>query len=195
MNKIWSFIILLTLTTLVFTAPENILPTFLTGANKAISLSLELWGIYAVWLGIISIIENTKLGGFLAKLLSPIINKLWGKNINKNAKKYLSLSISASLLGIGGASVPLGIKAIENMDDKSGTVTFPIIITIVFASAGLQFLPTTIMSLMTISGSLNPSFIVLPTLIAGLITTISGITLAYLFEKISKQIKKRKKTL
>lgn len=181
---------LLTIVCLVTVTPAEILPIILGGSTNALSLSAELLAIYAVWLGMISIIENTKLSGFLQKLLSPIINKLWGKNLSRESKNYLSLSISATLLGIGGASVPLGIKAVESMDDGSGTVTYPIILTIVFASSGLQFLPTTIMSLMTVSGAQNPSVIVLPTFLAGLTTTIVGFTLAWVFEKFKKSRKR-----
>ena len=193
MNKIWSFVLIISFILLSFSMPENILPSVLAGSSSAISLSIELLAVYAVWLGIINIIENTKLSQYLAICLSPVIRLFWGKNLSKNAKKYLTLSISASLLGIGGASVPLGIKAIENMDDKSGVVTFPIIITIIFASAGLQFLPTTIMSLMTLAGSSNPSVIIAPTFLAGLCTTFTGFGLAHLLEKVSKRKKREKK--
>ena len=192
MNKIWLLVMVIAISILCTLAPEQVLPSMLLGSTKALDLSLELLAIYSVWLGIINIIENTKLSIWLSKSLSPLIRWIWGKNLSKDAKKYLTLSISASLLGIGGASVPLGIKAIEHMDDKSGVVTFPIIITIIFASAGLQFLPTTIMSLMTLAGSNNPSQIVLPTLLAGLCTTITGFSLAHLCEKISKKIKREK---
>ena len=112
--------------------------------------------------------------------------------MNKDAKKYLSLSLSTSVLGIGGASVPLGIKAIENMDDKSGVITFPMIMTIVFASSGVQLIPTTVMVMMISSGSTNPSFIILPTMLSGLVTTIVGVLLAKLCERISKKVKTRK---
>ena len=190
MNKIWSFIIVVSLIALTIFMPDQILPTILTASNSALSLSFELLAIYAVWLGIINIVEKTPLSNSISKILSPVINKFWSKNLSNEAKQYLSLSISSSLLGIGGASVPLGIKAVESMDDKSGTITFPIIITIIFASAGLQFIPTTIMSMMTVAGSTNPAKIVVPTLLAGLVTTFSGIGLAHLINRISKKRKK-----
>ena len=193
MNKIWCFILIVSFILLSFSMPEEILPCILSGSSSAITLGIELLAVYAVWLGIINIIENTKISQYLAICLSPIIRVFWGKTLSKSAKKYLTLSISASLLGIGGASVPLGIKAIENMDDRSGVVTFPIIITIIFASAGLQFLPTTIMSLMTLSGSTNPSIIILPTFLAGLCTTATGFMLAHILEKFSRKFKKEKK--
>ena len=192
MNRIWTFVILVSLCVISFFDPTLILPTILNGAKNATSLSFELFSIYAVWLGIISIVENTKLGVYLSRGLSPLINFLYGKNISKEAKKYLSLSFSMGLLGVGGASVPLGIKAIEQLDDKSGVVNFPIIITIIIFSAGLQFLPTTIMSLLTVSGSTNPSIIVIPTFLSGLVTTISGLVLAFFLEKLFKLKKRRK---
>ena len=193
MNKIWTFVILVSISALTIFAPEEILPTLLGASSSALTLSLELMAIYAVWLGLITIVENTPLSTKISFILSPIIDKVWGKNLNHEAKKNLSLSISSSLLGIGGASVPLGIKAIENMDDKSGTVTFPMIITIIFASAGLQFLPTTIMSMMTVAGSTSPSSIVLPSFLGGLVTTVSGIGLAHILEKITHKRKGAKK--
>lgn len=175
----------------MLSAPSEILPAMLLGSQKALNLSLELWFIYAVWLGIIGIIENTPISTFLSKLLSPIINFFWGKNLPKKAKKYISLSISTSLLGLSNASTPLGIKAIEELDDKSGTITFPIIMTIIFASSGLQLLPTTIISLMTASGSTSPEFIIVPTLLSSLATFLVGAILALIIKKLTK-VKKAK---
>lgn len=191
MNKIWLIVCLIACAVLGFINPESLLPTLIGSTNSALKLSFELLAIYSVWLGILGIVENTKLSSFLAKLLSPLIDWLWGKkDMNKDAKKYLSLSLSTSLLGIGGASVPFGIKAIEKMDNKTGVVTFPMIMTIIFASSGVQILPTTVMGLMVASGSNNASFIILPTILAGLCTTIVGVVLAKILEKITQRKKK-----
>lgn len=193
MNTIWIVVCLVSYIILLFVNPSLTLPTMLKATNSALSLSFELLIIYAIWLGILGIIEHTKISNFLAKLLSPLINWLWGKkNISAEAKKYLSLSLSTSVLGIGGASIPYGIKAIEKMDNKSGTITFPMIMTIVFASSGVQLLPTTVMGLMVSSGSSNPAFIILPTLLSGLVTTIVGVCLCVLCEKISVKYQKNK---
>lgn len=191
MNKIWLIVCLIACAVLGFINPESLLPTLIGSTNSALKLSFELLAIYSVWLGILGIVENTKLSSFLAKLLSPLIDWLWGKkDMNKDAKKYLSLSLSTSLLGIGGASVPFGIKAIEKMDNKTGVVTFPMIMTIIFASSGVQILPTTVMGLMVASGSNNASFIILPTILAGLCTTVVGVVLAKILEKITQRKKK-----
>ena len=192
MNKIWVIICFLSIALLSFTSPDKILPTMIGATNSSLSLSFELLAIYSVWLGILGIVENTKLSIGLSKMLSPLIDLLWGKNsMNNQAKKYLSLSLSTSVLGIGGASVPLGIKAVEQMDNKTGIITFPMIMTIVFASSGVQLIPTTVMGMMISSGSSNPAFIILPTILSGLVTTVVGVSLALLLEKISKTKNKR----
>lgn len=200
MNKIWQIVVIIALIMLCIINPSSILPSLLLGSEKALNLSMELLFIYALWLGIIGIIENTPIANLLSKLLSPVINFFWGKNLPKEAKKNISLSISTSLLGLGNASIPLGIKAVEELDDKSGTITFPIIMTIVFASSGLQFLPTTILSLMSAYGSSSPEFIILPTLLSSLTTFFVGAFLAlainYFLKKSAnkgKSISKEKK--
>lgn len=196
MNKIWVFIIISSIVSLFFLSPDALLSGMILGANKSISLSFELLAIYSVWLGILGIVENTNISKMLSKILSPFIDWLWGKNkLSKEAKNYLSLALSTQLLGIGGASIPLGIKAIEHMDDKSGRVTKPIIMTIVFACSGVQILPTTVMGMMTTAGSTNPAYIILPTIIAGIATTVVGVSLAIICGKIDDWIglKKAKK--
>lgn len=161
---------------LFFTDPANVLISMIAGAEKGLSLSFELLAIYSVWLGILGIVSQTKLSKFISRALSPFIDWLWGKKtMSREAKDALSLSLSTQILGIGGASVPLGIKAIEKMDDKSGTITKPMIMTIVFACSGVQLIPTTVMGMMTASGSSNPAYIILPTILAGICTTVVGV--------------------
>lgn len=192
MNFIWTIVFLLSVVVIGIKGPAELLKGLISASNSALSLSFELLAIYAIWLGLLKIVENTKVSQGLSKGLSPLIGALWGKNLTADAKKYLSMSLATSVLGIGGASVPYGIKAVENMDDGSGVATFPVIMTIIFASSGVQLLPTTVMSLMTAAGSTNPSFIILPTILSGLVTTIVGVALALMLNKIFKKNKKVK---
>lgn len=192
MNFIWTIVFLLSVVVIGIKGPAELLKGLISASNSALSLSFELLAIYAIWLGLLKIVENTKVSQGLSKGLSPLIGALWGNNLTADAKKYLSMSLATSVLGIGGASVPYGIKAVENMDDGSGVATFPVIMTIIFASSGVQLLPTTVMSLMTAAGSTNPSFIILPTILSGLVTTIVGVALALMLNKIFKKNKKVK---
>lgn len=197
MNTIWIVVLLSSIVCLFLTDPANVLISMIAGAEKGLSLSFELLAIYAVWLGILGIVSETKLSKYISRALSPFIDWLWGKNsMSREAKDALSLSLSTQLLGIGGASVPLGIKAIEKMDNKSGTITKPMIMTIVFACSGVQLIPTTVMGMMTAAGSTNPAYIIIPTILGGLFTTFVGVVGVKICGRIHDAItaKKQKNT-
>lgn len=192
MNIIWLIVLFSSVLCLSFVSPSSVLSSMIVGANKSISLSFELLAIYSVWLGVIGIVQNTKLSSTISKILSPFIDLLWGKNtMTKEAKNFLSLSLSTQLLGVGGASVPFGIKAVEQMDDKSEIITKPMIMTIVFACSGVQLLPTTVMGMMATAGSVNPSYIILPTILSGICTTAVGVILALVIGKSYNKIRQK----
>lgn len=187
----------MSIASLIFIDPSSILLGLTSASNKAVTLSFELCAIYAVWMGIFSILEQTGISKFLTKLLSPIIDLIYGKNkLSKESKLYVSMNMSANLLGMNGAATPLGIKAIESMnkDNLNKTaITGSMIMLIVINCSSIQLLPTTIMSMMSMAGSVNPSAIVIPSLLTGLLSTIIAIILVKIANGISSKIEKRKK--
>ncbi|MEG1582099.1 MAG: hypothetical protein RR334_02980 [Clostridia bacterium] len=184
MNRIWVILLLSSITMLCFISPASVLPSMLSSATKAVQLSFELCAIYAVWMGIFGILEKTCISKLISKILSPIIDLIFGKkNLSPESKKYVSLNISANVLGMGGAATPMGIKAIESMNDHSGKATYPMVMLVVLCCTSLQLLPTSIMGLMVKSGSINPASIIFPSLIAGTISTLVGIILVKVFKK------------
>lgn len=197
MNKVWIILLVMSIASLIFIDPSSILLGLTSASNKAVTLSFELCAIYAVWMGIFSILEQTGISKFLTKLLSPIIDLIYGKNkLSKESKQYVSMNMSANLLGMNGAATPLGIKAIESMnkDNLNKTaITGSMIMLIVINCSSIQLLPTTIMSMMSMAGSVNPSAIVIPSLLTGLLSTIIAIILVKIANGISSKIEKRKK--
>lgn len=195
MNKIWIFLITISTLSLIFIDPSLVLSGLTTGANKAVKLSFELLAIYAVWVGIFNILELTGISKLLTKILSPIIDLIFGKkNLSPKAKQYVSMNISANMLGMGGAATPMGIKAIESMneDNKSGNVTYPMTMLIILSCTSLQLLPTSIIGIMTNAGSSSASSIIVPSLIAGLASTIVGILLVKVYHKLTSRASRRK---
>ena len=195
MNKVWLLILTASVAVLVFIDPGGVLAGLTTAANKAVKLSFELCAIYAIWIGIFSILEQTGVTKWLSKILSPLVNFIFGKNnISDETRKYVSMNISANMLGMGGAATPLGIKAIESMNkdnpDKT-TVTYPMTMLIIICCTVLQFLPSSIMGLMSAAGSKNPASIVFPSILASILSTITGIILVKITHRIS--LKRRKK--
>ena len=185
MNKIWIFLFVVTIISLCFFDPSKVLSSMLSASNNAVSLSLSLCAIYAVWMGIFTILEKSGLSEKLSKLLSPIINKLFGKNnLSKESKEYVCMNISANLLGMNGAATPLGIKAIESMqkdNPNKQSVTFPMIMLVAISCSSVQLLPTSIIGMLGNAGSTNPTGIILPSIISSIISTAITILLVYIF--------------
>lgn len=196
MNKVWLSLLVLSIVALLFVDPGGVLLGLTNASNKAVKLSLELCAIYAVWIGIFSIMEQTGISKWFSKILSPFVNLIFGKkNISEKSRTYISMSMSANMLGMGGAATPLGIKAMESLQEDNKNkdeVSYPMTILIIISSTVLQFLPTSIMGLMSSSGSKNPTSIILPAILTSICSSVVGIILVKLWHLISSKRKKRK---
>lgn len=196
MNKVWLSLLVLSIVALLFVDPGGVLLGLTNASNKAVKLSLELCAIYAVWIGIFSIMEQTGISKWFSKILSPFINLIFGKkNISEKSQTYISMSMSANMLGMGGAATPLGIKAMESLQEDNKNkdeVSYPMTMLIIISSTVLQFLPTSIMGLMSSSGSKNPTSIILPAILTSICSSVVGIILVKLWHLISSKRKKRK---
>ena len=193
MNKIWILLFISSIIALCVSNPTNVLSGLLSASNNAVKLSFELCAVYAIWIGLFNILENSGLSQKLSKFLSPIINKIFGKNnLSAESKKYVSMNMSANLLGMNGAATPLGIKAIESMQKdnlQKDSITFPMIMFIAISCSSIQLLPTSIIGMLANAKSNNPSGIILPSILCSLISTFLAIMLVYLFHFIFEKIK------
>lgn len=192
MNKIWFVMVVLSLCFLMYSNPAGILDTMINASAEALKLAIDLCAIYAVWLGILELVEASGLSEKLAKLLRPIIRKLF-KIKDPEAEKMIALNMSANMLGLGNASTPMGINAMKRLDDGSGIATHAIIMLVVINSTSIQLLPSTVIGLRASAGSASPADIILPTLISTICTFVLGIVLVKLFSKIHNKIKNKKR--
>ena len=188
MNLVWSIVMLIGLGMLLFSNVDIALPSILDGGSKAVTLSLKLWGIYAVWLGILKIVEETKLDEKLAKLFKPIIHFLVGKTDDYTSNQ-IAINITSNLLGMGNASTPSGMNSISGLDRGSRYATASMIMIVILNSSSLQLIPTTVVGLRILAGSNSASDIIIPTLIATISTTVVGVILVKLFSKVFKDKK------
>ena len=192
MNIFWLMMMLFSMLVLLITNPSAMLEEMIGASTSALSLVVELCAVYVVWLGFIELIDASGLAEKLAKLLRPLIKKIF-KVDNEETQKLIALNLSANMLGVGNASTPLGIKAVSALDDHTGKANFAMIMLIVINATSIQLLPTTVIGLRTSAGSSNPADIILPTLIVTVTTTVIGILLVHGIEKLRKKIKERKK--
>lgn len=191
MNKIWFWLIITSICILLYLNPEIVLPTMMQASEDTLKLCLSLCAIYSVWMGILQVMEDSGINRKLSKLLSPFTKKIFG-NVDEVTNELLCMNISCNILGMGGAATPLGMKAMQRLDDGSGRANRPMIMLIIFASTSMQVLPTTVIGLRITAGSTSASNIILPTIIVAILTTVIGIGLALIIEKFKKGSKKTK---
>ena len=149
--------------------------SLITGANDSVTFCIKLFCIYALWLSILNLWREIRFDTFLANKLKFILKKLFPKE-NDNCYNYLSINLSANMLGMGSAGTPAGIKAVENMRIKKNKIML-----VVINSTSIQIIPTTILALRS---TLNSKVdIILPSLIATIFSTFIGILLVELLVK------------
>lgn len=186
MNVIFGLILLLSTVILIFTNPDGVLVAMLSGGEKALSLTLKMVVIYAVWLGVFELLERTKISNAFAKLLKPVNGFLFGKVPDK-ANDFISLNVSANMLGMSGATTPMGIKAIQELEKYTGT-EYAITMFFVINATSVQIIPSSVMALRTSMGSSSPADIIIPTILATLISTVVGVLLVKIFVKKGKNV-------
>ena len=191
MNIFWFVMMFLSILVLLIVNPSAVLSEMIGASTEALSLCIELCAVYAVWLGILELVEASGLGEKLAKMLRPLIKKIF-KVDNEETQKIIALNISANMLGLGNAATPMGIKAMQALDDKSGKANFSMIMLIVINATSIQLLPTTIIGLRASAGSTNPSDIIIPTLAVTFFTSLLGIFSVHGIDKITQKLKRRR---
>ncbi len=184
MNAIFGLAITLSIGIMIILSPNEVLSAMLSGGQKALDLTLKMVVIYAVWLGIFKLMELTGLSKKFAKLLKPINKFLFGE-IPPSANDFISLNISANMLGMSGATTPMGIKAIEELEKYPNT-EYAITMFFVINATSIQIIPSSVLALRTSMGSISPADIIIPTIISTLISSVIGIILVKLFVKRKK---------
>lgn len=179
MNIIFGICVSLSLSFLIVVNPESALSAMISGGEKALSLSLKMVVIYAVWLGIFRIAEATGLTQKTAKFLKPFNRFLFGE-LPEKANDYVSMNISANILGVSGATTPMGIKAIRELEKYPNT-DYAITMFFVVNATSIQLIPTSVLALRTSMNAISPSDIILPTILTTLLSTVIGIILVKVF--------------
>ena len=166
---------------LIFINPESLLSSMLSGGEKALTLTMKLVVIYAVWLGVFELLEKCGLAKKFAKLLRPLNKFLFG-NVPDKANDFMALNISANMLGMSGATTPMGIKSIQELEKHSGT-EYAITMFFVINATSVQIIPSSILALRSSMNAISPSDIILPTILTTLVSSVVGVLLVKIFCK------------
>ena len=185
LNKIWPLFIIISFIFSIYSGNiSNVSNAVFESANQTVTLCLTLLGTLCLWNGIMKIAVNTSIIEKLTKFLKPLISFIFPEiRNNKKINKEISMNIIANILGLGNASTPLGLKAMESMqkenNDKS-RLSDSMAMFILINTASLQIIPTTVISIRSSLGSQEPAKII----IAVWIATIAAFTTAIISGKI-----------
>ena len=197
LNYIWIafFVIafIIALVRLVIMGDFDVFPAMMNStfesSKTAFEISLGLTGVLSLWLGIMKIGEKGGMVNALARLLSPVFCKLF-PDIPKGhpVTGSIFMNIAANMLGLDNAATPLGLKAMEQLqqlNQKKDTATNPMIMFLVLNTSGLTLIPVSIMVYRAQLGAAQPTDIFIPILLATFFSTISGIIITSLYQRIN----------
>ena len=186
LNYIWFALMAIALVVAIFTgtAPA-VTKGAIDSASTAVTIALGLVGIMTLWLGIMRVAEAAGLISLLGRMLRPISRVLFPEIPPEHpAIGAIIMNIAANMLGLNNAATPLGIKAMEELQtlnpDDPETATNAEVTFMVLNTAGIQFIPATIIGVLAAAGSKQPTAIIVTTLVA----TFSGAAAAVIAAKI-----------
>ena len=194
LNIIWPILIFLSFLFSIFTGKINELNlAIFSSASEAIQITLTLFGSICLWSGLLKIVQETTMIDHINKIWNPIMKVLF-PTISKEEKVYheITMNLSANMLGLGNAATPLGLRAMDTLQQKNKQkeiLSDEMMMFILLNTTSLQLIPTTILAIRASLGSQNPTNIMVPIWIVTAITNITGVILIKLFLK-----NKRRKT-
>lgn len=197
LNYIWvSFFILafvIALARMVFMGDMEVFPAMMNStfdsSKTAFEISLGLTGVLSLWLGIMKIGEQGGVINVLARMLSPVFSKLF-PDIPKGhpVTGSIFMNMAANMLGLDNAATPLGLKAMEQLQElntRKDTATNPMIMFLVLNTSGLTLIPVSIMVYRSQLGAAQPTDIFIPILLATFFSTVAGLIITSIYQKIN----------
>lgn len=178
---------------LVFMGDVEVFPAMMNStfdsSKTAFEISLGLTGVLSLWLGIMKIGEKGGVVNVLARVLSPVFTRLF-PDIPKGhpVTGSIFMNVAANMLGLDNAATPLGLRAMEQLQElnpKKDTATNPMIMFLVLNTSGLTLIPVSIMVYRAQMGAAQPTDIFVPILLATFFSTVAGIVVTSIYQRIN----------
>ena len=142
--------------------------------------------LIVLWCGVMNIAEKSGLLLKFSKLLTPLLKKLMPSVKNEKAFQYISSNVAANMLGLGSVATPAGLKAMKELDKDNkhkdvasdGMITF-----LVLNTSGVTIIPMSVIALRMGYGSLDPSKIIIPSIVATIVSSVCGLMMDYFIRR------------
>lgn len=197
LNYIWiAFFVIafaIGLVRLVFLGDVDVFPAMMdstfSSSKTAFEISLGLTGVLTLWLGVMKIGERGGVVNALARVLSPVFARLF-PDIPKGhpVTGSIFMNIAANMLGLDNAATPLGLKAMEQLQElnpRKDTASNPMIMFLVLNTSGLTIIPVSVMVYRAQLGAAQPTDIFIPILLTTFFSTLAGIITTSVYQRIN----------
>lgn len=191
LNKLWpAFLIISIIFAILNGKIGELNSSIFESANSAVQLTITLFGTLCFWNGIMQIAIKSSLVDTICKILNPLIKILFPE-IKKGGKthKEISMNIIANMLGLGNAATPLGLKAMQSMQDENQNkdkLSNSMVMFIIINTASIQIIPTTVIAIRNSLNSVEPSKIILPVWIVTICAAASAVLAGKIIMKFVK---------
>ncbi|ADH59937.1 nucleoside recognition domain protein [Thermoanaerobacter mathranii subsp. mathranii str. A3] len=187
-NYIWFFMIAIgILIGIINDRMAEVSKAIVDSAQSAVTISIGLVGVMALWLGIMKIADKSGLTDIIAKLLKPIIIKLFS-DVPENHPAILAIimNISANMLGLGNAATPFGIKAMEYLQElnKKDSASNAMCRFLVINTSSVQLIPAVMIGIRASLGAQNPADFVIVSVLSTSTALVAGLILNKHLEKM-----------
>ena len=197
LNYIWIAFFLVAfavaLVRLIFMGDTEVFPAIMnstfSSARSAFEISLGLTGVLSLWLGIMRIGEKGGVVNVVARWLAPVFSKIF-PDIPKGhpVTGTIFMNFAANMLGLDNAATPMGLKAMEQLqelNDKEDTATNPMIMFLVLNTSGLTLVPISVMVYRAQMGAAQPTDVFVPILLVTFFSTVVGLIVTCLYQRIN----------
>ncbi len=190
MNWIWFLLMAVALVVAAVTgSAENVTKGAVDGASTAVTISIGLVGIMALWLGMMRVAEEAGLVRAISKLIAPAMRRIFPDvPPDHPAMASMVMCLAANALGLNNAATPLGIKAMEELQElnpEKDTATNAMVTFLAIITSGVQLIPATAIAVMAAAGASRPTAIISTTFIATVAATIAGLIAAKGLQRFS----------
>lgn len=188
LNYIWFALLAIALVVAAFNGTAaQVTKASVDSAKTAVEISLGLVGIMTLWLGIMRVAEKAGLVTMIARVLTPFRRLLFPEvPPDHPAIGAMIMNLAANMLGLSNAATPLGIKAMEELQElnpEKETASNAMVTFLVLNTAGIQFIPATIIGVLAAAGSKNPTAIISTTIVATMCGAFAAVTTAKILQR------------
>lgn len=185
-NKIWFLLISIGIFYSFYSGNNEIGDIILNTSYDTWDMIISIGPLVVLWSGIMNIASRSGLLYKFSNILKPLLKRLMPSVKGDKAFEYISSNIAANMLGLGSVATPAGLKAMKELEKENkepGRATDSMITFLVLNTSGVTIIPMTVIALRMGFGSINSSSIIVPSLIATVMSTICGLTLDYIIRR------------